>query len=734
MSEYTGIVKKINQHTEPDGRVFFYVDLPDVKENVTRKNGYVACLGRRGLVRANMPVKIVGEISARGYIDCQDVVLTFTNDENAVDFLVQIARGLSIKKATLRKIVALAGNDIFSMGQYTLEDLLVQNSEELKLGTYKADELCKKLYADNKIIFDLEDMLETANIRDVKQRKLIAGSIYQELGDTALDELKNDPYSVLLPYKDVLTLGAEKIAMQYNIQKWDDIRVEGLILRELMMAESEGHTYVPAKEIVAAVNEISEGWPYNATIPNLVMSHVILNSEKITMDEEGNLARTETVECEKSIASSLNILSGADVARIEISARRIAAVEKLTGFTYGNDQKNAFQLLNASAVGILTGGPGTGKTALVNGIVTLYRKKYPKNTIRFAAPTGRAAKRLAESVNADASTIHRLIEYIPYKKTAVAARNRTCPIDADFIVIDESSMIDTELMAMFLAAVKPGTRVLFVGDVDQLPSVGCGNVFDDIISSGRFPVYRLEENFRQSGNGSRDIIDNAYRINHGELPQNECGFKIISAKNEKDAMDTIERLMHEHYKTYLPYNTQVIEPTKFNFSGCSNVNAMVHRDIVFRDERITPDIQPGDKIMFTRNEYMRKAKKNADIARDITPLYTNGEIGIVEAITEDSIFIDEYGEEIEVPLYAKNDMDFAYATTIHKFQGSEANTVIINLPLSAKRMMTRPLLYTAVTRAKEKVYLICEGDALERCVRNDAFCKRRTRLRRFLVS
>lgn len=730
-NQLNGIVKKISQ-THKDGKVFFGVDAPG---KFPRKNGLILCLGDAGTVRINMPVLITGTFESN-YINCESVVPTYLNEEVCLSYLTTITKGIGIKKTTNKKILHLTGDKIFTLGSFELENLLLENSEFLKLGAYKIRQFCDQIYSDNIIRCKLETELEDANVDDIVKRRVLVNTLYAEYGEEAVEELRKDPYTVLQD-TDVSIIGIEKLAKKYGIEAWSTTRAIGLMQYKILQEMNEGHTYVHASVVSQFVKEISQGFPYYQEIPDIILSSVLLHDKRIIFckDNPHHMMLAEVYRQEQGIAKALKALLDVKPAHtIKIDDNKIHIAEEMTGFTYGSDQKNAFHMLESSAVLILTGGPGTGKTALVNGIVSLYHKYYPEDVIKFAAPTGRAAKRLSESVGYDATTIQRLIEYIPFKSHSPAARNKMNPIEANLIIIDESSMIDTELMAMFLDAVEvsPNTRVIFVGDKDQLPSVKCGDVFADMINSKLFPVYYLEENFRQNGEGS--IVDNSKKINAGILPQEEKDFHMIQVNSEKEAMNLISSYMKDMYKTYFPFKTQVIEPTKFNFSGCANVNAMIHRDIVFKDECITPEIQPGDKIIFTRNEYVRKAAEDGDIAKNIVPLYVNGDMGIVEEIGEDYILINEDGEDVYVPLYAKNDMEMAYACTVHKFQGSEADNIIINLPRSAKRMMTRSFLYTATTRAKESVIIIYEGDTLEMCVSNKNAVARRTKLKILLAA
>lgn len=735
MSEEVTLKGTISYIDQKEGvKAFFYVNAPG---KFPRQNGLVVCYGDRGVLKKGMPVLIKGTLK-EGTIDCKSIIPSYIDDISMVSFLTLIAKGTGIGKNGCKKILDIAGRDILSMGQFSLEDKLIENSNILKIGTYKIEEFCRKLYSDSTTVCLLEDELKKTGVLDIKDLRMFAHQLYHDYGDDAVDILKKDPYSICVDL-GISVVGAEILAKDYGISEFDDVRVVGLIKYSLNNAARNGHTYSLASDVSDYVKTISAGYPYYQVIPDMITSLVIIRSKELCYNDKNKkyVQLAELYNAEKNVAKNLiELLSVESNRTIDVDIEKIKAIESATGFIYGNDQKAAFSMLkNKECVIILTGGPGTGKTAFINGIVAMYRRYFPEDVIKFAAPTGRAAKRLSESVNDTATTIHHLVEYIPYGSNSVAARSRMNPIDANLIIIDESSMIDIKLMSMLLDAVKhsPDCRIIFVGDKDQLPSVDAGNVFGDMIDSEIFPTYVLGENFRQQSGGS--IVDNSILINSGNMPVASDDFELIKVSNENTAKEMIIHLMEKHYKRFLPYDTQIIEPIKFGNAGCHAINDIIHKNIIFSDvPDITPEIQVGDKIIFTRNEYMRSCSNDNDIKKDIIPLYVNGDMGIVTEMTDDYIMINEAGDEVEVPTYAKADMDLAYSCTIHKFQGSESKVCIIYLPSSAKKMMTKSLLYTAVTRAKEKVYLIYQDSALEDCIKNKAFVKRRTMLKEYLVA
>ena len=392
---------------------------------------------------------------------------------------------------------------------------------------------------------------------------------------------------------------------------------------------------------------------------------------------------------------------------IPFNSSVIDEIEKEYNIKYSISQRESFNFIKSSGIKILTGGPGTGKTTVIRGLIEAYKRTNPKGIVALCAPTGRAAQRITESTKMEASTIHRLLDCKPYgdNEEELTCKNQDNPLSADLLIVDEVSMVDTELFAMLLGAVKSGTLIILCGDTDQLPSVGAGNVLKDLIASKQFPVNVLDTVYRQT-DGS-NIIHNANCVRTGNRREMRCGidFEIIEVNSEKKIQDKIVNILRS--LKYDDINAfQVLTPSKKGNAGTIQLNKLIQPICNQNTSKIfygNTGFKCGDKIMTIRNNY----KLN----------YFNGDIGVVKSVSEQGMEIEINGETIKLTEGLYEDVSLAYASTIHKSQGSEYSTVIIALPSSPKLMLKKDLLYTAITRAKERVIIIAENGALDTAVR-----------------
>jgi exodeoxyribonuclease V alpha subunit len=421
----------------------------------------------------------------------------------------------------------------------------------------------------------------------------------------------------------------------------------------------------------------------------------------------------------------------------------IEEIEQENGITLAAEQKNAVRTAISTDCMILTGGPGTGKTTTVNAIIQVLEKL--KLSISIAAPTGRAAKRLTQLTGYEAKTIHRLLEtQVSSEGYHVFTHNEENPLKSEVIILDEVSMIDINLMSSFLKAVKHGAKVIFVGDADQLPSVGPGNVLRDMISSGTIPVIRLDKIFRQAEESL--IIVNAHKINHGEMPDlgaKASDFFFLRRINPEQVAFTVVDL----FKNRLPKsygvnpisNIQVLSPTKKGLAGTINLNKLIQSHVNPHDEMRPEHIyggitfRVGDKVMQIKNNYdIPYSRENGECGMGIF----NGDMGIVESISERdkcmTIVFDE-DKEVEYQFSDLDELDLAYAITVHKSQGSEFPIVIMPVCSFAPMLMNRNLLYTAVTRAKEMVVLVGSEKTVMRMTQSNQFEDRFTGLNEKLL-
>ncbi len=399
----------------------------------------------------------------------------------------------------------------------------------------------------------------------------------------------------------------------------------------------------------------------------------------------------------------------------------IPIIEGKCRMKFGREQLLAFKMFIDRGIKILTGGPGTGKTTTVKGLIMLYMFMHPDHKIKLAAPTGRAAQRLSESTGLPATTVHKLLNYVPY------GDNPTCkdgndPIDADFIVIDEASMIDIELFDMLLEAIKNDTTLLLVGDIHQLESVGPGAVLRDLLSAKTVNIKHtfLTEVFRQKGGSP--IIDNSVKINKGITKlETSDDFQIIKLNNQTECFNKVNELYLSIFNPNDMYETQILCPTYKGEAGIDRLNVAIRDKINPTGKTLTYGFQKfriGDKIIMTKN--------NMEVG------YYNGDIGVITSIVDDRLTIAIKQNEIILTRENFDDMSLAYAITVHRSQGSEFKNVIVVLPKEPKSMLVKNLFYTAVTRAKKTVYIVTEKDAMETAILTDKTDDRRTRLSKLI--
>lgn len=533
-------------------------------------------------------------------------------------------------------------------------------------------------------------------------------AIYDDLGPDAARIVLRHPYR-MVKYGVPVWI-SEKYACRGGMNFCDMERISGLVQAAMRSLTKEGYTMCPWEELFSEINYYSRKYEYMTDdVPGVLVTTAVCYDPTLCWDEHG-VSYRRIYEMEKSIGEECRILArGKDPEPVYESD--IDDTEEAIGVRYSEGQRKAFSLIEKPGVSILTGGPGTGKTTVVRGLIDRYEQNNPDSKVALCAPTGKAAKRLSELTGRPAKTIHKLIDYRPFGYDGDAIyKDRMHPVDADLVICDEGSMVDVKLFYMLIQALRPGTTVIICGDEDQLPSVGPGSVLHDLIASGEFSYCRLTANFRQAKGGT--ILKNARdKILKGLFPENSADFHLIRAATEQSAFTAVTKLAAAFYSDDDPFATQVIEPSYKGAAGVDAVNDRM-REILKRDP--SKRISYKDKIMFTCTNYRLG--------------YVNGQMGIVGYMDDRDVIIKTDGKELCLPRSALNDIVPAYSYTIHKAQGSEADRVIIYLPEDPDVMLQRSLLYTAVTRARKEVYIIYVGDSLRKAVTHDVMRDRKTRL------
>jgi len=501
-----------------------------------------------------------------------------------------------------------------------------------------------------------------------------------------------------------------------------------------------GHTCLPFEKLVPAVGETLS---VAEDVARAYIETALSNGDisRYVVDGVRYVMTTEVNESEEFVAKKLKLLetSAARLSYSDISAL-IEKIELRSGISYGQKQREALFKSLDGGVFILTGGPGTGKTTVVKALISIFSDLGMKTAL--AAPTGRAAKRLGEATSDKAKTVHRLLEtersLSPEGGTRFG-RNSRNPLEENVVIVDEVSMMDLSLMTALLYAMKPGSRLILIGDSDQLPSVGAGNVLADLISSGAIRTVRLTEIFRQAKESL--IVTNAHRINSGEAPLlgvADNDFFFVRREYEKDIPETVASLVLERlpraYGADIREKLQVITPSKKGFGGVEALNkilqARINPEGKFKREKTSHGVlfREGDKVMQTVNDYEVEWERGDELGMGVF----NGDIGVIEQIDQNnSKMYVRFDDKLATYLFDMLDeLDLAYAITVHKSQGSEYPVVIIPMYSCAPMLQTRNLLYTAVTRARNMVILVGRSDIPEKMVNNNREILRYTTLAR----
>ena len=542
-----------------------------------------------------------------------------------------------------------------------------------------------------------------------------AAKIYRQYGKESIDKVQDNPYRLA---DDIWGIGfktADSIASKMGYEKNDLRRCKSGISYTLNELSNEGHVYAVEEQLIETAKKLLEAdeEPIRQAVTEMIASEDLIR-------EDEAIYLPPFYHSERGTAKKLLALLQDQTPTLFGLKADIKAIEKVSGIEYDEVQIAAIKQAVHSKVMVLTGGPGTGKTTTTQGIIAAYKTAGMR--ILLAAPTGRASKRMSEATGMEAKTIHRLLEFNPqdgYK------RNDENPLEGDALIVDECSMIDIILMYNLMKAIPENMRLVLVGDIDQLPSVGAGNVLRDIIDSKKIPVVRLTRIFRQAQ--SSRIVMSAHAINQGRYPDTSNGkqtdfFFIKNEEPEQVAEEIVKLVKHRLPKAYnQPLNNiQVLTPMQRSVVGAANLNMMLQQALNTSNLGISrggTTYKLGDRVMQVRNNY----DKNV----------FNGDIGIVEQVSmEDrTLFVRFDDNLVEYEASELDEVTLAYATTIHKAQGSEYPIVVIPVLMTHFVMLQRNLIYTGITRAKKICVLIGQPKALAYAIRNLTVTKRNTKLK-----
>ena len=562
--------------------------------------------------------------------------------------------------------------------------------------------------------------------------------IYKKFGGYSIEKVKENPYILCDEISGIGFKTADRIARNLGIGGDSAFRVQSGIKYVIREFCANGNTYMPkdilireAMRTLVVSKEIIEENIYNANLEGQI------KIEKI--DDIEAVFNIPYYYCELGITKKILGLSIANFQDINIDLEyEITLFENKHEIKFAESQRKAIIGAFTNGIEIITGGPGTGKTTIIRCIIEIFEKCNMK--VLLGAPTGRAAKRMGESTEHEAKTIHRMLEMgVASEEDSIFSRDESSPLECDVVIIDEASMIDIMLMNNLLKAIKVGTRVIFVGDVDQLPSVGPGNVLRDLINSEFTAVVRLKEIFRQGKESM--IVVNAHRINEGEMPylnEKNKDFFFLKENNLESNLKTILELASKRLPNYNKEwdklkSIQVLTPMKKGTLGVTNLNEKLQEILnpkaPYKKEKVIRDIvfRVGDKVMQTKNNYSLKWFRIAGEGEAEGVGVFNGDMGFIHDIDEEekhvTVIFDEERKVIYDYVYL-DELDLAYAITIHKSQGSEFPVVITPAFMGSPFLMNRNLLYTGITRAKKLVVVVGEVRALKYMIENTKSAER----------
>lgn len=724
MIEFCGNVEDIIFHNEENGYTVAVLESP---ENV------VTIVGNIPLIREGETLRVRGTQIVHPTYGEQIKVETYELVAPAT--LLGIEKYLSsglipgIGPKTAQNIVEHFGLDSLDILQYDPDRL----KEIGGIGEKKLQKIAES-FREQREIQEVMVFLHQYDITPALGIK-----IYKKYGSETIAKLRENPYRLS---EDIIGVGfklADNIATSMGVDRSSDYRINAGIKFTLLETGRDGHTYSPKDTLIQKTRTLlgAEG----ETIEQAIMSLALRGELQLeNMEDHTAVYSMPYYYAETNVSKRLIELSQGNKREVELEIEtKISELEEKNKITLAKRQREAIRESVENGILVITGGPGTGKTTTINSIIQLFEEEDFK--IMLAAPTGRAAKRMSEATEREAKTIHRLLEYGYADESLgmVFSKDEGEPLETDVIIIDEMSMVDIILMNNLLKAIRPGTRVILVGDIDQLPSVGAGNVLRDIIDSEIIKVVQLDEIFRQASESM--IIVNAHKINQGEAPVvNSKGkdFFFLEEKNSKDVLERVLEVSRDRLPKWNNYDPikdiQILSCSRKGDVGVNILNKSLQEYMnpkaPWKREKSIGEttFREGDKVMQIKNNYKTKWKLIEDerVVEEGEGVF-NGDFGFITEIDHEEseiVVLFDDGRQVIYSFKQLDELVLAYATTIHKSQGSEFPVVVIPIFWGPPMLLTRNLLYTAITRAKEIVVLVGDKKCLGYMIGNNKITSR----------
>lgn len=710
----SGMYERTRYRNEENGFTIFTISSKEYAEYKT-SNGYLVCCGKIPIYTKGIPVCVTGELQKgkKGYrINVKEIEEKSEKEEFTIKYLSSDAFN-GIGEKTARKIINVTGYDIFEfIKQPNAEEILFNECSEL------GKDKIKKFIRTIRNTIDQRKVFEY--IHKFGGNYTQASTLYNKYGTHAIKILKEDPYKVGED-AEIPFCVCDSIGKSENVYAFDKDRINFMVYETMKHLADAGNTYVTLKILYKAVKYMSLNSAYSINVPAPVIACELSNNKRFVLDKVGNTTRIYLKtfwDIENNSAKEMFRIQNSSI-KLKYDNNIIEKLENKFNIKYSDSQKQCFNFLRSSGVKIVCGSAGTGKTTIQKGLIEAYKTMYPNNIISLAAPTGRASQRMTESTGFKSTTIHKLLDINFSSSGELSLKDKNNQLESDFLIIDEASMIDAKLFSLLLNAIKSNALVILCGDPNQLPSVGAGNILKDIIDSKLFDCNTLNVVYRQLNNSSILYNANAVKSGNSRL-KTDSNFKIFRYSSQQEIGNVIADIYTKEYNPNNPFDVQVLSLVK---KGDAGVNVLNKRLQSFCNEQLTLmsfnnySFKIGDRIMTISNNY------------EID--YLNGEMGTITDITTDGMSVKMNDKEILIPPKYYKDVVLAYAATVHKSQGSEFNTVIISLTSQSACMLNRNLLYTAITRAKKKVYIIFEDNALEFAIshiqtnsRKTTFCEK----------